>query len=61
MLAWLAEGVQLAWLIDADKETVYIYRAGSPEPEKRTGMTELAGEGPVAGFTLDLTDIRAGL
>jgi Uma2 family endonuclease len=61
MLAWLVEGVELAWLIDADNQTVFIYRAGSTEPEQRTGITELAGEGPVAGFTLDLTDIWAGL
>lgn len=61
MLAWLAEGVELGWLIDADNETVYLYRAGSEEPEKRSGITTLAGEGPVAGFELDLTDIWAGL
>jgi Uma2 family endonuclease len=61
MLAWLAEGVELAWLVDGDHETVYIYRAGSKEPEKRTRSDTLAGEGPVAGFELDLTDIWAGL
>jgi Uma2 family endonuclease len=61
MTAWLAEGVELGWLIDGDRETVYIYRAGFEEPEKRVGITSLAGEGPVAGFELDLTDIWAGL
>jgi Uma2 family endonuclease len=61
MLAWLAEGVELAWLIDGDHETVYIYRTGSQQPEQRTGITMLAGEGPVAGFELDLQDIWAGL
>lgn len=61
MLLWLAEGVELAWLIDADRETVYIYRQGFAAPEIRTGITELAGEGPMAGFVLDLTDIWAGL
>jgi Uma2 family endonuclease len=61
MLAWLEEGVELGWLIDGDRETVYIYRAGVRDPEKRVGITALAGEGPVAGFELDLTDIWAGL
>ena len=61
MLAWLAEGVELAWLIDGDHETVYIYRAGSLEPEKRTRITKITGEGPVAGFVLDLKAIWAGL
>ncbi len=61
MMLWLADGVELAWLIDADRETVYIYRQGFAAPEICTGITELAGEGPVAGFVLDLTDIWAGL
>ena len=61
MLAWMAEGVELAWLIDGDNETVYIYRAGSQKPEKRTGIATLSGEGPVDGFVLDLRAIWAGL
>src|ERR1019366_9085897 len=61
MAAWMAEGVELAWLIDGDHETVYIYRADSQKPEKRTGIASLSGEGPVAGFVLDLRAIWAGL
>jgi Uma2 family endonuclease len=61
MLAWRAEGVEQGWLIDGDNETVYVYRAGMGEPEKLTGITTLAGEGPVAGFELDLTEIWEGL
>jgi Uma2 family endonuclease len=57
---WMAGGVELAWLIHAKKRTVYIYRAGQP-PEERKGVARLAGEGPVAGFELDLTDIWAGV
>jgi len=30
MQEWLRGGVDLAWLIDADEKTVYIYRAGQP-------------------------------
>lgn len=61
MTAWLAEGVDLGWLIDADRQTVYIYRRPSPAPEVRTGITRLPGEGPLRGFELDLTEIWAGL
>lgn len=61
MGSWMRGGVELGWLIHGDDKTVYIYRAGQNEPEKRTGITRLPGEGPVAGFELDLTDIWAGL
>jgi Uma2 family endonuclease len=56
MQDWVANGVDLAWLVDGDKQTVYIYRAGQ-EPERRTGITELAGEGPIEGFVADFRDI----
>jgi Uma2 family endonuclease len=61
MQEWMRGGVELAWLIDGDSQTVYIYRAGASEAEKRAGIATLSGEGPVAGFELDLTDIWAGL
>ena len=61
MKEWMRGGVELGWLIQPDRETIHIYRAGQTEPEKRTGITKLAGEGPVNGFELDLTDIWASL
>jgi Uma2 family endonuclease len=61
MQEWLRGGVELAWLIDGDSKTVYIYRAGQNEPEKQVSLTKLAAGIPVAGFELDLTDIWAGL
>ncbi len=57
---WIANGVPLGWLIDGDAQTVYVYRIGRPM-EKLTGLTSLPGDGPVAGFVLDLTAIWAGL
>jgi Uma2 family endonuclease len=60
MEQWIANGVQLAWLIDGDAKTVYIYRPDRA-PETRRGIQKLAGEGPVAGFTLDLRTIWKGL
>jgi len=61
MQRWIRGGVELAWLIHGDTETVYIYRAGLAEAEERVGISRLAGEGPVAGFKLNLTSIWAGL
>ena len=51
----------LGWLIDADKKTAYIYRAGKESPEKIEGAERPAGEGPVEGFILELKDIWEGL
>jgi Uma2 family endonuclease len=61
MAEWMANGVILAWLIDADKQTVYIYRTGQDSPEKVEAIERLAGEGPVAGFILELNEIWQGL
>jgi Uma2 family endonuclease len=60
MESWIANGVQLAWLIDGDAETVYVYRKGQPVRMRRH-IRELAGDGPVAGFSLNLVPIWAGL
>ena len=61
MQEWLRAGVELGWLIHGDAETIYIFRAGQEKPEPRIGIASVAGEGPVAGFELDLTRIWAGL
>jgi Uma2 family endonuclease len=61
MQEWMRGSVEFGWLIDGDSQSVYIFRAGESEAEKRTGIATLSGEGPVAGFELDLTDIWAGL
>ena len=60
MAAWISNGVQLAWLIDGDRQTVYVYRKGRP-PVTRKGLDELAGEGPVKGLVLKLAAIWRGL
>ena len=56
----MTNGVQLGWLIDGDKRTVYVYRPGK-EPEIQRAALKLAGEGPIAGFVLDLEPIWQGL
>jgi Uma2 family endonuclease len=60
MREWIDNGVALAWLIDADRRTVYIYRPGK-EPEELVDADHIDGEGPVEGFRLDLSEIWQGL
>jgi Uma2 family endonuclease len=60
MLQWIENGAALGWLLDADRRTAYIYRPGR-EPEELVNPDHLLGEGPVAGFRLELGDIWRGL
>ena len=57
---WAENGVELGWLIDGDNQCVYVYR-GTAEPRLITNPESVAGEGPVAGFILQLEEIWAGL
>jgi Uma2 family endonuclease len=57
---WIANGAQLGWLIDGDRETVYVYRPRHPVQVRR-GIQQLEGEGPVKGFVLQLRSIWKGL
>ena len=56
MLEYLEQGAQLGWLIDADNKMVEVYRPNE-QPEKRIGLDAIEGEGALAGFVLDLTDV----
>ena len=56
MEEYMANGVQLGWLIDPMKRTVRIYRKGR-KPKLLENPAEVAGEGPVAGFVLKLAGI----
>ena len=53
MEEYIANGVQLAWLIDPFERTVEIYRPNRP-PERLENPRTITGEGPVAGFVLNL-------
>jgi Uma2 family endonuclease len=59
MTEWIANGAQLGWLIVPEKRTVYVYRPGTAAEELKD-LASLAGEGPVAGFRLELSDIWQG-
>jgi Uma2 family endonuclease len=54
MKEWLANGAQLGWLIDPARRSVTIYRPDR-DVETRADIDLIAGEGPVAGFVLDLS------
>jgi Uma2 family endonuclease len=57
---WIANGVQLGWLIEGDARTVHVYRPDR-EPVKPTGIPALAADAPLQGFVLELEDIWEGL
>ncbi len=56
MAEYIANGVQLGWLIDPIEHSVEIYRAGR-EPKLLQNPATVSGEGPVEGFALDLSGI----
>jgi len=51
MEMWIANGAELAWLIDPERKAVAIYRPGE-SPELLSEPTSVQGTGPVAGFEL---------
>jgi Uma2 family endonuclease len=54
MCNWIANGVELGWLIDPYTRTSYIYAHGQTAAQI---SGELRGSGPVEGFDLDLTEV----
>ena len=58
MQMWVTNGAELAWLIDPERKVVEIYRPGR-EPEMAEGASAVEGEGPVAGFVLELARLWA--
>ena len=61
MQNWMSQGVQLAWLIDADQRQVWIYRQTFAEPELVSDPAIVEGEGPLDGFRLRTAPIWQGL
>ncbi len=56
---WLANGTQLAFLIDPETETSWIYRANQAVPDVFAGFDrELSGDPILPGFALDLSLLR---
>jgi Uma2 family endonuclease len=55
MEVWIANGVELGWLIDPEAKQVHIYAPGC-ETRVESGLS-VAGSGPVGGFVLDLEEV----
>ena len=53
---WISNGAQLGWLIDAERRVVEVFRLDR-EPEIIADADAIQGEGPVAGFTLELLPV----
>jgi Uma2 family endonuclease len=59
MQEWMQNGCQLAWLINAESEETYIYRAGQ-EMQIISGFQGiLSGEDVLPNFTLNLAELRS--
>lgn len=58
MALWLANGARLGWLIDLDRETVYIYRPGQPHQVVTGFDRTLSGEDVLPGFELPLSSLQ---
>ncbi len=58
METWIANGAQLAWMIDPYEATVTIYRSIN-EPQVLIRPEFLAGEAPVGGFRLNTNGLWA--
>ena len=55
MEAWIANGVQLGWLVDPYAKQVHVYAPGAA-PSIESG-SQVSGSGPVQGFVLDLEEV----
>lgn len=58
MEAYLANGMQLGFLLDVAAETAYVYRPGQPAETVQGYAQELSGEPVLPGFRLDLRPLR---
>ena len=56
MREYMDNGAQLGWLIEPEKRWVEVYRPDG-EVSTLTGIMQVEGEGPLAGFVLDLTHV----
>jgi Uma2 family endonuclease len=58
MEIYLANGMQLDFLLDVPAQTAYIYRPGQPAETVQGYDQELSGEPVLPGFRLDLRPLR---
>jgi Uma2 family endonuclease len=51
MEMWIANGAELAWLIDPERKVIEVYRPGK-QPEIHDNPSSVQARGPVRGFEL---------
>jgi Uma2 family endonuclease len=56
MKQWIANGAEVAWLIDPIDKAVTVYRSGAA-PEEHVNPSSVQGIGPIAGFELVLARV----
>lgn len=56
--AWMANGVQLAWLIDPKSQKAWIYRQGQKVEEINGFQNVLSGENVLSNFEFDLSEMK---
>ena len=57
MQVYMRNGVELGWSIDPQSKTVLVYKLGTDTPVELRDPDRVHGEGPVAGFVLELKSI----
>jgi Uma2 family endonuclease len=58
MKEWMENGCRLGWLVDVDRETVYIYEENKPERILQGFDQTLSGEPLLPGFEFILSELR---
>ncbi|MBC7447473.1 MAG: Uma2 family endonuclease [Hymenobacteraceae bacterium] len=58
MIAWVANGTRLAFLLSPPTETAWVYRADGSVDQLKSFDQTLSGEDVLPGFTLELAELR---
>jgi Uma2 family endonuclease len=53
---WIANGAEVAWLIDPIEKSITVYRPGD-SPEEHVNPSSVQGTGPITGFELVLARV----
>ncbi|MCW5924702.1 MAG: Uma2 family endonuclease [Saprospiraceae bacterium] len=56
--AWIANGVRLAWLLDPESQSVWVYRADGSTETLAGFDKKLSGEDVLPGFEFDLSVLK---
>jgi len=56
MEMWIANGAELAWMIDPERKAIEVYRPGE-QPEIHDNPSSVQGSGPVRGFELVMANL----